>query len=470
MKFFYKFRIAVTLLSILMLVGTKAQAQTFGSFGLSVSTSANSLLVSNSLTYTITVTNLIDTLDAVVSNTLPTSVQFVSANPGPGVLFTNFGNVTVFGIPGFPSGGVAQMTLTVQPTATGFITNMVVVSSIEVTNIAATNVVVQVTNIVIQADLGVAIVVPTTPVITNDFMTYGVNVTNAGPSDAPNVVLTNTLPSGVIFKSVLPAKPGFTVVNSNLIFNLGTLKSGGFTNFQFTIQPTNTGVVNFFASVGAPAVTDINPNNNSASNSIVVTNYLAGQLMVSISSTQIYNPQNGLVEQAITLLNTGTNDVSAARIVVTGLLTNQLFNASGTNNGNPFVVYATRLGTDQSVSLLLQFFALNYFSFSNAQLQAFAVPVPDLTPPAMSSASTNLNLTRIIRLANGNMLIEFPSLTNRAYTVVYSDNISFSNALIAPPSITVPANRIQWIDYGPPATLSAPSNSNARFYRVFLNP
>jgi hypothetical protein len=68
------------------------------------------------------------------------------------------------------------------------------------------------------------------------------------------------------------------------------------------------------------------------------------------------------------------------------------------------------------------------------------------------------------------MLIEFPSLTNRTYTVVYSDNVLFSNAMIAPPSITVPANRIQWIDYGPPATRSAPSNSPARFYRVFLSP
>jgi hypothetical protein len=194
-------------------------------------------------------------------------------------------------------------------------------------------------------------------------------------------------------------------------------------------------------------------------------------LTVTIISTQLYNPQNGLVEQSIKLSNIGTNDVPAARVVVTGLLTNRLFNASGTNNGNPFVVYAATLGTNQSVSLLLQFFVLNYFSFSNSQMQAFAVPLPDLTPPASSSsASTNLNITRIIKLSNGNMLIEFPSITNRTYTVVYSDNVLFSNAMIAPPSIVAGANQKQWIDYGPPTTVSAPTNSSARFYRVFLNP
>jgi hypothetical protein len=134
------------------------------------------------------------------------------------------------------------------------------------------------------------------------------------------------------------------------------------------------------------------------------------------------------------------------------------------------VVYASVLATNQSVGLLLQFFALDYFPFTNSQLQAFAVPVPDLTPPAASSTSTNLNITRIVRLANGNMLIEFPSVTNRSYTVVYSDNILFSNAMIAPPSIVASANKKQWVDYGPPTTISAPTNSSVRFYRVFQNP
>ncbi len=283
MRFLFKLRIFAVSLAVLILAMTKTEAQGFGYFGLSVTSSANSMLVSNSLTYTITVTNLLGPLgDAVVSNTLPASVQFVSATPSLGGVYNVYGNSVVFDIGAFAVDTIAQMTLTVEPTAVGFITNMVVVSSINVTNTAGTNVVTQVTNIVIQADLGVAIAVPKTAIITNDLMVYGVNVTNFGPNAAPGVMLTNTLPPGVVLKGVLPTKPGYTVVSSNLIFNLGTFSSGAFTNFQFTIQPTNVGTLNFSASVGAPGVFDPNTANNTASNSIAITNYLAGTLTASI--------------------------------------------------------------------------------------------------------------------------------------------------------------------------------------------
>jgi len=68
------------------------------------------------------------------------------------------------------------------------------------------------------------------------------------------------------------------------------------------------------------------------------------------------------------------------------------------------------------------------------------------------------------------MLIEWPSTTNRTYTVVYSDNVLFLNAMIAPPAVVAPANRTQWIDYGPPTTTNVPANTGARFYRVYQNP
>ena len=97
--------------------------------------------------------------------------------------------------------------------------------------------------------------------------------------------------------------------------------------------------------------------------------------------------------------------------------------------------------------------------------------VPNLTPPSVAAVSTNLSIARIVRLAtNDDLLIEFPSMTNRTYTVVYSDNVLFSNAMMALPSIVAPANRTQWIDYGPPTTVSHPTNAPVRFYRVFLNP
>jgi len=242
MKFFFKFRLLAAFATALILAGTRAEAQ--GYFGLSVVPSADSILVSNSLTYTITVTNLLTVditgVDTLVTNTLPPSVQFESAIPSFGGTVTNYNNLVVFDLSGLVSGAIAQMSLTVQPNAAGLITNtvIVVVNSTYVPTTATTNVVTDVTNVPpVEADLGVTISVPTTAIISNDWVTYNVTVANAGPSDAPGVMLTNTLPPGVILIGVLPRLPLYSVVGSNLIFNLGTLNSGASTSFQFSIQP-----------------------------------------------------------------------------------------------------------------------------------------------------------------------------------------------------------------------------------------
>jgi uncharacterized repeat protein (TIGR01451 family) len=470
MKNFLHLRMLALVVAGLMAASPRAGAQ---GFWLSVTASATSMVVSNSLIYTINVTNLttLPLTDAQVTNLLPASVQFVSASPGQGS-YTASGSVVVFDLGAFSYPGFAQMTLTVQPTAAGFITNLVTVSSITVTNTASTNLVVLVTNAVTLADLGMAMTGPAPPVITNDWITFGVTVTNAGPDAAPNVILTNTLPPGVGYISVSPASPAPSVTGSNVIFNLGALASGAFTNLLLTVQPTNSGVLQFSSFVSSAGVTDTNSANNSASTNITVTNYLSSQLMAITNSAQAINLQNGLEEQSILLTNAGAMDVPAARVVVTGS-GRQLFNAVGTNNGAPFVDYSAGLAAGRSVTLLLQYAPRGSFPFTNGQLHAFAMPVvPDWTPPAATSASTNVNITRIVKLPNGNMLIEWPAITNRTCTVVYSDNVSFSNALMAPPSIVVaaPVNEVQWIDYGPPATVSAPTNASARFYRVLLNP
>ena len=449
---------------------TGAQGQ---GFGFSVTASTASMLVSNSLTYTINVTNLTDFFlqDALVTNQLPASVQALSITASQGSSTVN-GSVVVFDLGQFPSDppGIALLTLTVQPTATGLITNTVTVTSITVTNTASTNVVVLVTNAAVTlADLGVAMTGPAQPVITNDWMTFGITVTNAGPDAALNVILTNTLPPGVGYIGVSPASPVPGITGSNVIFNLGTMASGAFINFLLTVQPTNAGVLMFSASIGS-AVLDTNLANNLASTNITVTNYLSQLLVAVTNSGQNVNLQNGLEEQSILLSNSGPNDVPAARVVVTGL-TNRLFNVIGTNNGSPFVDYSAKLVAGHSVNLLLQYFPRKSFPFTNGQLHAFAMPgVPDWTPPAATLVSTNVNVTRIVKLSSGNMLIEWPATTNRTYTVVYSDNVLFSNAMIAPPSIVAPANEVQWIDYGPPTTVSAPASVSNRFYRVFLNP
>jgi uncharacterized repeat protein (TIGR01451 family) len=484
----------------LMTIGTRAEAQVTNGLAYSMSGSPNSVGLGANLTYTINLTNLSDfQLVVFVTNALDIQSTLISAtNSYPGGSVSSTGNVVVFSLNPFANNTSAQMTTIVQPTGSGSITNTVTVNINDVTNFSI-SIVNEVTNTTTtSADLAVAMTGPSSAVFTNDWMTYGVSVTNLGPSTASDVMLTNTLPTGVGFESVSPSNTAYTVIGSNVIFNLGTLASGAFTNLQLTVQPTNAGVLLFSSFVNSTSMTDPNPTNNTATTNITVTNYFPASLVVFTNSGQKYNLQNNLVEQSLLLTNQGTNAVDSARIVVSGLAkTNVLFNAVGTNNGNPFVVYGTSLAAGQSVGLLLQFAANNYFPFTNSQLQAFAVIPPNLTPPA-GTLSTNLNITRIVKLTSGSMLIWFPSISNRTYTVEYTSNlistfyvtnyvtstnnpgvtnvvvqansVFSTNWLMAQPSVVAPTTDTEWIDYGPPGTLSHPTNTPVRFYRVFLNP
>ncbi len=137
---------------VLIFIGANAGAQTL-TFGLGVSNSAGdnstgSVLVNNSLTYAISVTNLVGDLvpTALISNVLPASVEFLSATNSQGSV-TSYGSVVVFDLGPFGDGQIAQLSLTVQPTVAGFITNAI---SVNVTNLVlfpvTTNIVTLVTN------------------------------------------------------------------------------------------------------------------------------------------------------------------------------------------------------------------------------------------------------------------------------------------------------------------------------------
>src|SRR6202012_3099705 len=142
--------------------------------------------------------------------------------------------------------------------------------------------------------------------------------------------------------------------------------------------------------------------NNFATTNIIVTNYLPGVIVTFTNSAQSVSLQNGAAQQYVIVSNADVVDVPAVRVVVTGL-TNQLFNAVGTNNGSPFVYLSAPLAPGQTSPLRLQYMSRKSFPFTNGQLHAFAVPLPDWTPPWLgtsNSVKTNINILQIAMLTN----------------------------------------------------------------------
>jgi len=430
--------------------------------GLSLTDSPDPVLVSNVLTYNINLTNSmgLPLNNVIVSNTLPDSAVFLGANNSLGSYSTS-GQEVIFQIVSFPDSAFAQMTITAQPTVAGTITDTASIFALGITNTTSS---VDTTVIPAQADLGVTLAGLSASALVNDWVTYALAVTNQGPGDAPGVMLTNILPSGVTLIGVSPTNQPYTLADNSLVFALGTVTNGGFAGLQVTVQPTIAGLLTFSVVVGAPGLLDTDSANDTAAGVVNIGTFLAGQLTAALVSTQHYDPQTGLMEQTARFTNGGTNAVPSARVVVSGL-TNQLFNAVGTNSGSPFVIYGATLATNQSVDLLLEYFVPTRQPVANPVLAAVAVPAVDLSAPA----GTPINITAVTNLAAGGVLIEFPAVPGSSYSVVYSDNVAFANALAAQPPIMAPADRVQWIDNGPPETISQPAGTAARFYRVQLN-
>ena len=279
-----------------------------------ISVTYNIFVTNNSLApETIWITNIF-------SGALPAS--FNNYNP-PSISVTTNANTVALFVGSLAAGNWIQVGFNAEPMAVGNLTNAITVVSFVLTNsLYTTNLVVSVitTNL---ADLGVTLSGFPPVAYTNDWVTCDLSVTNAGPADdSPNVFLTNTIPTNeVVLEYVSPSNEVYQTVNSNLIFSLGTLAAGAVTNLQFTVEPTNSGVFTFSASVGSTTETDPNLANNSFSTNLTVTNFLAGTagLTMSMSSGPVFNRQTGREQQVVTLSNGGTNPSASARVIVTGL-------------------------------------------------------------------------------------------------------------------------------------------------------
>ena len=223
-----------------------------------------------STTYTIAVSNAgPNTVAGLgVNDTPPAGVTFTSwtcTAVGVGALCTSAGSGAIADLVTIPNAGSVTYTViaAVSPSATGSITNTVnlavpgsVINNGGSTTASDTDTLVAVTGLAIGKTDGSATYTPGTGA------TYTITVTNAGPSDATNVALADTLPAGVTqsVNASCVAGPG---ANCGVITNLGTGFSvagayvpAGASNLVYTVP------VSFGAGMLAPSIT----------NSVTVTN------------------------------------------------------------------------------------------------------------------------------------------------------------------------------------------------------
>ena len=281
---------------------------------LTMSDSPDPVNVGSNLTYTLTATNNGPTsaTGVTVTDTLPAGVSFVSATPSQG---SCSGTTTVTcDLGNLASGASAIVTIVVQPSAEGTLTNPASVSGNEPDPTPGNNDASVDTTVEAPADLVLGMSDSPDPVDVGDDLTYTLTVTNNGPNPTTGVTVTDTLPAGVSFVSATPSQ-GSCSGTTTVTCNVGALANGGSAVITIVVQPGAAGTITNPASV-AGNQPDPSPLNNNAS--VDTTVEAPADLALTMSDSPDPVDVGDDLSYDLTVVNNGPN--AATGVTLTDVL------------------------------------------------------------------------------------------------------------------------------------------------------
>ena len=295
------------------------------------------------ITYTLTVSNAgpDDAFGVVATDSLPSGLNFVETdgceNDPDGSPSCSLGNIA--------AGGSKSFTLTanVAASAQGNITNNASVTSETPDPDSNNNSTSETVAIDASSDLSITITDDTTNAIAGqDEITYTVTVNNAGPSDATNVQVTESLPSGV----TLVSTNGCTPEDPNGVptCSLGTITANSSKQFTITVavDAGTVGTITNVASVSSD-VMDGNASNNTASEDTLVSSTADLSVTKSDDADPVFSGRSQIT-YTVTVHNAGPSD--AVNVYVTdNLPTGVTFVSTNGCDEDPNGIPGCTLGT-----------------------------------------------------------------------------------------------------------------------------
>ena len=185
-----------------------------------------------------------------------------------------------------------------------------------------------------------------------------------------------------------------------------------------------------------------------------------------VQQETVLNRQTGLREQTIRVVNDTTATVPAYRLLIAGVPAGvTVANATEVRaDGTVVVLVRQPLAPFSSFDLVLEYASANR---QPVVIDPLIITEAVLVPPddAAGEGTAAFEIERAVWLPEaGGLLLEFGSVPERLYAVEYSDDgVAWKTS---PVSVRGAGNRTQWIDRGPPRTVSPPGAQPLRFYRV----
>ncbi|MGH2978552.1 MAG: DUF11 domain-containing protein, partial [Solirubrobacterales bacterium] len=198
-----------------------------------------------------------------LTDTLPAGVTFESATPTQGSCSETGGTVTC-ALGTLADEATAGVEIQVRPSTPGPITNQADVTSDAHDPNTADNSTSADTTVDPAADLSLTKSDAPDPVLAGELVAYTLTAHNAGPQDATDVTLTDTLPGGVAFDSASPSQGSCSEASGTVTCALGTLADEATATVEIRARPSAPGTVTNQAGVSS-TIGDPNAANNSAS-------------------------------------------------------------------------------------------------------------------------------------------------------------------------------------------------------------
>ena len=269
--------------------------------------SADPILVGQSTTYTITVTNSGPAVasEVTVTDNLPAGMSYGTPVPSQGTCSGTSPMTCSLGA--VNSGASATITILATATAVGTVSNTATVTASQGDPNAANNTASQATTSLPSANLSLTKTASPTSIWVGDTVAFSLTVANAGPANATNVTLTDPLPPGLPWVSATPSQ-GTCTGTATVTCSLGALASGASATVAIVATGALAGNQINTASVAA-SEGDPNPANNSASASVFVTNQTRNaDLAVSKSGSPGSVAIGANVTYTVTVTNNGPDE------------------------------------------------------------------------------------------------------------------------------------------------------------------
>lgn len=417
-----------------------------GSADLTISKSddVDPIAAGGQLTYTITVDNLGPNLatNVVVTDSLPAGVTLVSTSgcaEDPNAM-------PVCSLGDIAANGSAQYTVTVDVDASlannTLLTNNASVTSDTNDTDPNNNDTTEDTTVIRESDLQVSKTDSVDPATAGEPLTYFITVENLGPSDANNVVATESLPADVTFIATTGcAEDPAGVPNCSL----GNLAAGGSVQYQVLVDvnPGFEGILNNTVDVTSDSV-DNNPPNNTTTEPTIVG--AAADLTISKVDDIDPAPPGTTLTYTIAVTNNGPS--VAQNVVVTDNLPAEVtFVSSSGCAEDPNGVPTCSLGNmnvNQTVSYQVVVNVNNNASGTITNTASVTATTPDpntsdnTTDEDTTVESADLSITKVDDVdpvAAGDLLTYTIRVDNAGPTA--ADNVVITDVL--PPEVTLVA-------------------------------